>query len=642
MAALAQPEAATRAQEDRSARRPPASVFYRRVVMQAASSVRRGAKQLSPRHNSVDRLGGARGALGKGWMPLESSSPDADTDAAHETTATLQLQPDDEIQRAHSAVSVDQVQVNGADQHPKQRGPPPVPPEALPGRHKQPPSETEVGEDVLGFQHMNGSLERAVRVLGGDAPPLDDALAGLNQARDLELAADDEMSALTVELSQILTPVKPLSPAKPLLPRLPETSDQQMSPGSSACSSLRCFVPTTVILMLSGTSCCYQFWLKARCDEPSREGPVAIVAGVGFAIFWACVIHGHLDCQQLIRPGGPLKRLAQTSPNSGPERATWLERVAWMYTAAGFIVSMWFVALAVGIVGLACADSANFPCGYAPRFLTQAATDFFSPQGGCEAGSVSTTDVQRSYSLGLITAAGGCILVWRHIALAISAAHGGMIGVDAIRKIRCHVTRGALDVWDHRQLSTFEKQQWRDACGTCLATRFNDETWNEQLVLPVIRLTRCTLPTLSAWSPALSSMAIGASALVLGITPFALATKNILAIALPPCALLIPTLQALPILRVSAECNALRAALNDALLECRPDLDDPVDLDSVRDKNVQRVSGLLEYLERLNLGQGPGVVGCGGVLLTRRLYIGWLASLVVVVAGWATGFTYYE
>eukprot|EP01043_Picozoa_sp_COSAG02_P049394 COSAG02_NODE_4957_length_4782_cov_2.868674_2_plen_259_part_00 len=185
-----------------------------------------------------------------------------------------------------------------------------------------------------------------------------------------------------------------------------------------------------------------------------------------------------------------------------------------------------------------------------------------------------------------------------------------------------------------------EKQHWRDGVGTCLATRFNDETWHEQLALPVMRLTRSTLPTLSAWSPVSSSATVGASALVLGIMPFALATKNFLAVALTPCALLISTIQALPMLQVSAECNALRAALNDIQLECWAYSDEGVDLDSARGKNVQRVLGVLGHLERLNSGQGPGVVGCGGLLITKRLYVGWLACLAVVAAGWAVGFTY--
>ena len=93
-------------------------------------------------------------------------------------------------------------------------------------------------------------------------------------------------------------------------------------------------------------------------------------------------------------------------------------------------------------------------------------------------------------------------------------------------------------------------------------------------------------------------------------------------------------------LQVSAECNALRAALNDIQLECRPHSDDGVDLDSARDNNVRRVCGVLGHLEHLNLGQGPGVVGCGGLLLTTRLYLGWLACLAVVVTGWAVGFAY--
>ena len=604
--------------------------------------MRRGARQLSASRNSADRLDAG------GWLPLETSPRDAD---ARERTALL-LQPDEtssSIQPgAHSTVEVE-VSKPGAGRHLKQRGPPPVPPEALPTTRQKRPADA-ITEDA--GPQMNGSLERAVRVLGGDAPPLDDALAVLNQARDLELAADNEMSALAAELTQVLTPVKPLSPvARTTAESDRGARDQRQMPAwfdgtaSSACSSLLISVPTTLLLLLGGTGCCYSFWLKARCDDQLQKvgGSVAMEAGVGFAVFWVCMIYGHLDGRQLIRPGGPLKRLAQTSANDvASERVDTLTRVAWLYAILGLAISMWFVALAVGIVGLLSEGSTS---AYPRHMLTQAAVEFFPPQVGCEADGVSAADVRRAYWLGLLHAVGGCILVWRHTALAISAVLGGMLGVDAIRGIRCHVTRGALDIWSHRQLSTLEKQQWRDVVGTCLATRFNDEMWNALLVLPTVRLTRSTLPTLSAWSPVISSTAVGASALVVGITPFVLATNNILAIFLPLCAILIPTLQVLPMLQISSECNALRTALNDILLECHPyvDVDEDengVDLDNARDRNVRRVSGLLDHLERLNLGRGPGVVGCSGVLLTKRLYVSFLASLVVVVTGLAVGSTY--
>eukprot|EP01043_Picozoa_sp_COSAG02_P049393 COSAG02_NODE_4957_length_4782_cov_2.868674_1_plen_132_part_10 len=125
----------------------------------------------------------------------------------------LQLQPEDQIQAAHETPSVE-VQV-GREQHRKQQRPPPASNEAILGAgNNEPPSDSKISEDAVRYHlQMSGSLEHAVRMLGGDAPPLDDALAGLNQARDLELAADDEMSALTMELSQILTPVEPFSPA---------------------------------------------------------------------------------------------------------------------------------------------------------------------------------------------------------------------------------------------------------------------------------------------------------------------------------------------------------------------------------------------------------------------------------------------
>lgn len=609
--------------------------------------MRRGARQLSPCRNSTDVLGAGV------WQPLETSPSDAD---ARDRT-TLLLHPDETsslIQPgAHSTVEVE-VSKAGADRHLKQRAPPPVPPEALHTARQKRPTDTNT-EDAL--PQMNGSLERAVRVLGGDAPPLDDALAVLNQARDLELAADNEMSALAAELTQILTPVKPLSPVARATAECDrgardQRQMQDLRPmpswfdgtASSACSSLLISVPTTLLLLLGGTGCCYSFWLKARCDDQLQKvgGSVAIASGVGFAVFWVCMIYGHLDCQQLIRPRGPLKRLTQTANDVKSERVDTLNRVAWLYAILGLAISMWFVALGIGVAGLIFEGSNP---AYPRGMLTQAAAEFFPPQVGCEADGVSAADVRRALWFGLLHAVGGCILVWRHTALAISAALGGMLGVDAIRRIRCHVTRGALDTWSHRQLSTLEKQQWRDVVGTCLATRFNDEMWNALLVLPIMHLTRSTLPTMSAWSPVISSVAVGASALVVGITPFVLATNNILAILLPLCAILIPTLQVLPMLQISSECNALRTALNDVLLECHPyvDVDEDehgVDLDNARDRNVRRVSGLLEYLERLNLGRGPGVVGCSGVLLTKRLYVSYLASLVAVVTGYAVASTY--
>lgn len=601
-----------------------------------ASSLRRGAKQLAAPHNSSDGLSARAG----GWAPLETS------DSADMREGSLSMLQSDEISGLETEVE------EGANQHPQRRGPPPVPPEArASARRQRPPTDAAVAE-----MPMDGSLERAVRVLGGEAPPLDDAVAELNQARDLELAADDEMSALTEEFMQVLTPVKPasvrtVSETEPIARAAPEPDSQaqlQMQvwfdgQTSSTCGSRWVFVPSTVLLLLSGMGCFFQFSLKVRCSNQLHEGGgrlAVVVAGAGFAVFWVCMTYAHLDYQRLIRPNGPLAQLAQTSRRVvAPKCACSLRWLAWLYLLVGFAISMCFVALAAGIVGLILEDPTSV--------LTQAAADFFPTKHDCGAVGAHAVDLQRSYWFGLLTAVSGCILVWRHTALAISALLGVTCGVDAIRSIRCHVTRGGLDTWDSLKLSALEKQDWRDAVGTCLATRFDHEAWNAHIVVPILRLTRRILPTLSTWSPSLASATVGASTLTLGILPFALATKNILALALPLCMMLMPIMQTLPMLYISSECSALCAALNDIMLECPRDTSAEsdgisVDVDQAHESSMRRVSGVLQYLERVNSGQGPGVVGCGGMLLTKTLCGALLASFIAVAGALVIGVNYLE
>ena len=565
-------------------------------------TARRGARQLSPRRNSADRLllsgGGhlhetaALAAVDGGMRYTQLETSDVEEGEMFEAEAAP---PDDEP----CALTVG---VGPAATLPKKRGPPPVPAAALP----------KAPDEELGALAMNGSLERAVRVLGGDAPPLDDAVAELMEAREQELAAADQLAALASEITGILTPVKPRADlGDPDRVRPPVWFDGAMS---RCCGSAWVGVPLTALLLVGGAGFCYPFWLKARCADSAQGGALpAVAACVGGAVFWACMISAGWTNRKLSAPGGPLKRLCPPGTRLATARLASLRRIALLYVVVGLVIGLWFVALAIGLAALLLPDSAATRLSPA---LTASVAEMFPPEAGCAEAGVFAEDVRRAYWLGLVSAAAGCVLVWQHMVLAISALLAAALGADAIRDIRRHTILGAPDVAHHRQLSSQEKQDWRDAIGAVRATGFDAEKWEEEIVQPVLRLTRSTLPALSTWGAALGFTMAGAWALVLGAIPLALATTriNLLLVSLPAVSVLIPLLKAAPMVYVSSECDGLRVALNHLRLEGKG-------------ANSERVRCLLDYLGDLNLGQGPGVVVCGGVVLRKRWFAGALALL---------------
>ena len=162
------------------------------------------------------------------------------------------------------------------------------------------------------------------------------------------------------------------------------------------------------------------------------------------------------------------------------------------------------------------------------------------------------------------------------------------------------------------------------------AATFSPEQWEDKVVLPIMRLTRLTLPSLSAckphdhcWDlgcilprvpaiivrtggPAIGAMLIGTWCVWLGALPVAVATGgNPFAVALL-CLAVSPLVEAVPVAIVSESCKRMLTSLNHLRLEGRG-------------ANAERVRNLYDYLRALNDEQGPGFLLFGTVLNTRRL-----------------------
>ena len=381
--------------------------------------------------------------------------------------------------------------------------------------------------DGLDIEH--GSLAYAVTNLGGEAPPLDAALEELQRSQAVEEEAAAELAALAQEATKLVTPVKSARS------RAGATSpDQVPAPvwghgfrqwwcGDSASARWARLVGQLTKLA-GGSVFCAVLGLTATCSTtaPALQIPAAMLSG-GAAIFWIAIVFVGSENVKLVRPaprageappvcrccetwqppstacegeGSPLSRISNSSFDGNsrhllrPASLRRLKKLVSVCALMAAAVAVYFALLGWGtaLLLLQPPGSANVTAS-APR---EAVLQLYPDVPECV--SAETFQLLASLNLVLHTLA-GVLAVLEIVLFLFSIVCASTLVEDAV--LDCSVAIRRLP----SELDGDAKRQWRMVETAQEAASFSPEQWEGEVVLPIMRLTRLTLPSLSACKP---------------------------------------------------------------------------------------------------------------------------------------------